>query len=250
VVQSARAGETQIAVAANFAGPMQVLAQGFEQQTKHHAVIVSGATGKLFAQIQNGAPFEILLSADSGTPLKLEEQGLAVKGSRFSYALGRLVLYGNVPGLDHAGEKTLRDGAFLHLALANPKLAPYGAAALSVLEKLGLKSALEPKLVFGENISQAFEFVASGNADLGFVALSQLRMPGKTPPGSYWLVPTTLCDPIRQDAALLRAGAQNPAARALLEYLQSDAARAVIRSYGYELAPKPDPRAVSATPKQ
>ncbi|HEY2407599.1 MAG TPA: molybdate ABC transporter substrate-binding protein [Polyangiaceae bacterium] len=243
---SARAAETQVAVAANFAGPMQVLAEKFAKKTGHHAVIVSGATGKLSAQIQNGAPFEVFLSADMTTPQKLEEQGLAVRGSRFTYARGRLVLYGPRPDLGQNGEATLKAGEFAHLAIANPKLAPYGAAALSVLVKLGLKAALEPKLVIGENISQTMQFVESGNAELGFVALSQVQVPGKPQSGSFWLVPSSLYDPIRQDAALLLHGEHNQAARALLDYLKTDEAKAVIVSYGYELEQKPKTNAPSA----
>jgi len=237
VARWAAAAEVQVAVASNFAGPMQALARQFEQKTGDHVVIVTGATGKLAAQIEQGAPFELLLAADDRTPSRLETAGLAVTGTRFTYAFGKLVLYSAKAGFVDAKGAVLSSGRFRHLALANPKLAPYGAAAVAVLEHLHLLDSLRPKLVEGENISQTLEFVATGNAELGFVALSQILLAGKPRAGSYWLVPESLYAPIRQDAVLLKKGADNAVARALLDFLQTDGARKLIASYGYGLAP-------------
>lgn len=232
---AAQAEEVQVAVAANFASPMQQIAAGFEKDTGHKALISTGATGKFYAQIKNGAPFQVLLAADDETPAKLEAEGLAVKGSHFTYAVGRLVLWSTKEGLVEEGGKVLATDRFNKLALANPKLAPYGAAAVETLTRLGLFSAVEPKFVQGENIAQTYQFAASGNADLGFVALSQVSKNGKLTGGSAWVVPADLHAPIRQDAVLLTPGADSAAARALLKYLQGDAARTVIRSFGYDL---------------
>jgi len=233
----ARAGEVAVAVAANFGAPMQRLAAAFEAQTGHTVRISVGATGKFYAQIRNGAPFDVLLSADDETPARLEADAAAVPGSRFTYAIGRLVLWSAQPGFVDAQGAVLAQGRFRHLAVANPKTAPYGAAAVEVLTRLGLIDALRPRFVQAENIAQAHQFVASGNAELGFVALSQVWRDGAPGSGSAWIVPAGLHAPIRQDAVLLRRGADNPAARALLAYLRSDAqARALIRANGYELA--------------
>jgi molybdate transport system substrate-binding protein len=232
---SAHAAEVLVAVAANFTAPMQRLAQMFEQETKHKAVLSFGSTGTFYAQIRNGAPFQVLLAADDETPMKLEQEGLAVSGSRFTYATGRLVLWSAQPGLvDDKGE-VLRRGTFRHIAIANPKLAPYGAAAMQVMTGLGVLPALQSKIVQGDNISQAFQFASTGNAELGFVALSQVASGGRIAKGSGWIVPAQLHSPIRQDALLLRAGKENSAATALLAFLKSEKARAVIRSFGYEI---------------
>jgi molybdate transport system substrate-binding protein len=239
----AAAAEVQVAVAANFAGPMQELARQFEQKTGDHVLIVTGATGKLAAQIEQGAPFELLLAADDRTPTRLETAGLAVSGTRFTYAFGKLVLYSSRAGFVDAKGAVLRSGRFRHLALANPKLAPYGAAALAVLKQMQLLDGLQPKLVEGENIAQTLEFITTGNAELGFVALSQILVAGKPRAGSFWRVPENLYDPIRQDAVLLQKGASNGVARALLDFLQTDSARKLIASYGYGLTP-----ATTATP--
>lgn len=231
----ADANDVEVAVAANFAAPMQQIALEFARETKHNAVIVTAATGQLYAQIHNGGPFDVFLAADVATPEKLEAEGLAVAGSGFTYALGKLVLWSARPGfVDDAGQ-VLKAGRFQHLAVANPKLAPYGAAAMQVIDGLGLTDALRSKLVTGESIAQVAQFVATGNAELGFVALSQVGVPGQTAAGSYWLVPAGLYAPIRQEAVLLARGTANPAARALCDYLKSAKARDVIRSYGYGL---------------
>jgi len=232
---SAQADEVKVAVAANFLAPLQAIAAQFAQETGHRAVLVSGATGKFYAQIRNGAPFEVLLAADDETPAKLEQEGAAVAGTRFTYAVGKLVLWSPRPGyVDPRGE-VLRRGDFRRLALANPKTAPYGAAAVEVLNKLGLFERLAPKFVQGENIAQTQQFVSTGNAELGFLSLSQVWRDGRLPEGSAWLVPEGLHAPLRQDAALLRPGQGRPAAAALLRYLRSEKARAVIVAFGYAL---------------
>ena len=231
----AHAGEVQVAVAANFAAPFQKIAADFAAATGHTAVTVVGATGKFHAQVKAGAPFEVLLAADDETPRKLIGEGFAVKGSAFTYAVGKLVLWSAQPGVVDAQGEVLKKGAFAHLAVANPKLAPYGAAAMETLKALGLSEALAPKIVQGENIAQTFQFVSTGNAELGFVALSQVAQPGKPAVGSHWLVPAKYHTPILQDAVLLNKGVGKPAAQALLSYLRSDAAKAVIQSYGYGL---------------
>ena len=235
VSANADAGEVQVAVAANFTAPMQRIATEFEKDSGHKAALMSGATGKFYAQISHGAPFEVFLSADDETPARLETDGLAVAGSRFTYATGRLVLWSPREGyVDDKGE-VLKKGDFRHLAIANPRTAPYGAAALQVLGKLGLQPALTPRFVQGENIAQTHSFVVSGNAELGLVALAQVYKDGRLGAGSAWIVPASLHAPIRQDAVLLMKGASNPAAAALLKYLKSDKARAIIRSFGYEI---------------
>jgi molybdate transport system substrate-binding protein len=230
----ARAEPVQVAVAANFTAPARQIALDFERDTGHRAQLAFGATGKFYAQIKNGAPFEVLLAADDDTPAKLEKVGAAVAGTRFTYAVGRLVLWSAKAGaVDDKGE-VLKRGEFRHLAIANPRLAPYGAAAVEVLTALKLLDALQPKFVQAENIAQAHQFVASGNAELGFVALSQVMRDGKPGDGSAWVVPAALHQPIRQDAVMLDKGRGKPAAEAWLKYLRSDKAKATIRGYGYE----------------
>ncbi len=229
------AGEVSVAVAANFTAPMQKIAQAFAQDTGHQAVLAFGSTGKFYAQIQHGAPFQVLLAADDDTPARLEKEGLAVAGTRFTYATGRLVLWSPVPGLVDSQGEVLRKGTFTRIALADPKLAPYGAAALQTLEQLGLAAALQPRMVQGENIGQTYQFVATGNAALGFVALSQVMVEGRIAQGSAWVVPAHLHSPLRQDAVVLAAGKDKPAALALVAYLKGDKARAILRAFGYEL---------------
>ncbi|ENO78816.1 molybdate ABC transporter substrate-binding protein [Thauera sp. 63] len=231
----AHAAELSVAVAANFTAPMQKIAEAFEKETGHKLVLSYGSTGKFYAQIKNGAPFEVLFAADDETPARLEQEGQSVAGTRFTYAIGKLVLWSKQPGLvDEQGE-VLRTGAFERIALADPKLAPYGAAAMQTLSKLELADALGSKFVQGENIGQAYQFVATQNAPLGFVALSQVFAEGRLTEGSAWMVPETLYEPIRQDAIVLAKGKDNPAAPELMRYLRGDAAKAIIRSYGYGL---------------
>ena len=228
-----QSAEVNAAVAANFAAPMQRIAMAFEQETGHKAILSFGSTGNLYAQIRNGAPFQILLSADSQTPAKLESEGLGLTGSRFTYAVGTLVLWSKQPGfVDEKGD-VLRVAKLERIAIANPTLAPYGVAALQTLTQLGVLSSVQPKLVQGENIAQAFQFVATENAQLGLVALSQVMVDGKIAQGSAWIVPSKLHAPIAQDAILLVKGRDNPAAVALMRYLQSDRVKVIIRSYGY-----------------
>lgn len=235
VVEPAFADEVQVAVASNFTQPMQKIASDFAQATGHKIVPIFGSTGKFYAQIRNGAPFEVMLAADDETPARLEQEGAAVAGTRFTYAIGRLVLWSAKPGIvDDKGE-VLKKGGFDHLAVANPRLAPYGTAALQVMQALGVRDALQPKLVQAENITQAYQYVASGNATLGFVALSQVGKDGRIAQGSGWIVPANLYQPLQQDAILLEKGRGKPAAIALINYLKSEPARAVIRSFGYAL---------------
>lgn len=233
VFSHAQAAEVGVAVASNFMAPMQKIAQAFEQDTGHKAVLSFGSTGSFYAQIKNGAPFQVLLAADALTPLKLESEGLGVAGSRFTYAVGKLVLWSRQPGLVDDQGAILWSSRLERLALANPKLSPYGAAAVEVMSQMGVLKGLQPKLVQGENIAQTYQFIASGNAQLGFVALSQVMADGKLTQGSGWLVPAGWHAPIFQDAILLSPGRNNPAAKALLGYLQGQKARAVIRASGY-----------------
>lgn len=229
----AQAAQVSVAVASNFALPMQQIAQAFGQETGHKAVLSVGATGSFYAQIRNGAPFQVLLAADSETAMKLENEGLGVAGSRFTYATGKLVLWSRQPSLvDDKGE-ILRAGKFGRIAVANPRLAPYGAAAIETMSKMGVLPDIQPRIVQGENIAQTYQFVATENAQLGFVALSQVIADGKIPQGSAWIVPGHLHAPIRQDAVLLMAGRDNPAASALLLFLKGEKARSVMRAYGY-----------------
>ncbi len=230
---TAHAGSVQVAVAANFAGALDLIGKDFEQETGHRLVMASGATGKFYAQIKSGAPFEVFLSADTATPRKLEEEGLVVPGSRFTYAIGRLVLWSSKPNYVDREGKILTGGNFDHLSMANPKTAPYGVAAMEILKKRGVDAALAPKLVQGENIAQAHQFVVSGNAQLGFVALSQVYKNGQLTSGSAWFIPDTEYQPIRQDVVMLRTAEGNPAATALLAYLKSPAALNVMASLGY-----------------
>jgi molybdate transport system substrate-binding protein len=230
----AHGGEVSVAVAANFTAPMQKIATAFAQDTGHKALLSFSSTGKFYAQIKNGAPFQVLLSADDETPLKLEREGFAQSGSRFTYATGRLVLWSKTPGLVDDKGSVLKAGNFERLAIADTKLAPYGAAALQTLSKLGLNGSLSAKLVTGESVGQAYQFVSTGNAALGFVALSQVMVNQKITEGSAWVVPATLHDPLLQDAVLLNPGKGVTAAQALLDYLKADKARSIMRGYGYE----------------
>lgn len=231
----ADAAEVQVAVASNFTAPMRRIAVEFERDTGHKARLSFGATGKFHAQIRNGAPFQVLLAADDEIPAKLEKEAMTQSGSRFTYAIGKLVLWSAKPGyVDDQGE-VLRKGDFNKLALANPKLAPYGLAAMESITRLGVLNAVESKFVQGENIAQTYQFVSTGNAELGFVALSQVMKDGRIASGSAWIVPASLHTPIRQDAVVLANGKGNAATGALMKYLKGDKARAIIKGYGYDL---------------
>lgn len=229
------AAEVQVAVAANFTAPMQQIAAEFQKDTGHIAKLSFGASGKFYAQIVNGAPFEVFISADDTTPARLEKEGHAIAGSRFTYAVGTLVLWSAKAGFVDAKGEVLKGGNFNKVSIANPKTAPYGAAAIETLKKLNLLAAIQPKFVQGENISQTLHFVSTGNADLGFVALSQVYKDGRITSGSAWIIPGDFHEPIYQDAAILTKGKDSAAAAALLAYLKGDKARAVIQSFGYSL---------------
>lgn len=234
-VGAVQADEVQVAVAANFTAPIQAIAADFEKDTGHKLVAAYGATGQFYTQIKNGAPFEVFLSADDTTPEKLEKEGDTVKGSRFTYAVGTLALWSAKEGYVDGKGEVLKKNEYQHLSIANPKAAPYGLAATQVLEKLTLTEATKAKIVEGQNITQAYQFVSTGNAELGFVALSQIYKDGKVSSGSAWIVPADMHDPIKQDAVILNKGKDNAAAKALVEYLKGPKAAAVIKSYGYQL---------------
>ncbi len=223
------AKEAKLAVAANFTEPVKEIAAAFEKETGHKVVLSFGATGQFYAQITQGAPFDVLISADRATPAKAIAVGHAVAGTAFTYAVGKLVLYSK--SLDVAsGESVLKAGAFNKIAIANPATAPYGTAGMETLKALGISDALQPKIVQGNSIAQTFQFVDTGNAELGFVALSQVIFVKE---GSRWLVPQTLYAPIAQDAVLLKVGTDNVVAKAFLAYLKGAEARAVIEKFGY-----------------
>jgi molybdate transport system substrate-binding protein len=232
---AASADEVQVAVAANFTEPMQKIAAEFEKDTGHKVQLMFGATGKFYAQIRNGAPFEVLLAADTATPTKLVNEGSAVAGSQFTYAIGKLVLWSPKPGLVDDHGNVLKNANIAHVSYCNPKLAPYGLAAVEAMKSLGVFDALQPKLVQGENIAQAYQFVVSGNAEIGFVALSQVFKDGRVTGGSAWVLPANLYSPIRQDAVILDKGKGRAAPAELVKYLKSDKAKAVMRAYGYDV---------------
>jgi molybdate transport system substrate-binding protein len=227
----ALAAETNLAVAANFTEAAREIATAFKDKTGHVAVLSFGSSGQFFTQITQDAPFQVFLSADDERPKKLEDAGLGVAGSRFTYAIGKLVFWSKTPGLI-TGEGSLKGANFAKLSICNPVAAPYGAAAVETMKSLKVYDDLKPKFVEGANITQAFQFVQTGNAEVGFVALSQLT--GITE-GSRWLVPQNLYTPIRQDAVLLKKGADNEAAKAFVVFLKGPEARAVIEKYGYEI---------------
>ena len=230
---AAHAETVQIAVAANFTAPAKALAEVLAKTTGHEAKLSFGATGAFYTQIKNGAPFQVFLSADDETPAKLEQEGATAAGSRFTYAIGSLALWSADPQRVDAKGEVLRQGGYNKLAIANPKLAPYGKAAIETLTHLGLLDTVSSKFVQGENIGQTHQFVVSGNAELGFVALSQVIKDGQLTSGSAWIVPESMHSPIRQDAVILTSGKDNPAAAAFMQYLKGDKARAIIKAYGY-----------------
>ncbi len=237
---NSQAATVLVAVASNFTKPMTEIAEAFEKATGHSANLAFGSSGKFVSQLENGGPFEVFLSADTSHPAELEKSGFAVSGSQFTYAVGKLVLWSATPGLVDDQGQVLSKGGFKHLALADPKLAPYGAAAMEVMKNLNVLDKLQPLFVLGENIAQTYQFISTGNAELGFIALSQvIGKDGKITEGSGWIVPSNLHSPIFQDAILLKKGAENPAAPALLKFLKSPEAQAIIRKYGYDLADQP-----------
>ena len=228
---NAFAAQTNIAVAANFTDAAKEIAAVFHQKTGHEAVLSFGSSGQFYTQITQDAPFQIFLSADNERPKKLVDEGLGVAESRFTYAIGKLVLWSKTPDLVK-GEETLKTASFAKLSICNPVAAPYGAAAVEAMKSLKVYDALQPKLVEGANITQAFQFVQTGNAEVGFIALSQLT---GNDTGSRWLVPQKLYTPILQDAVLLKKGASNEAATAFITFLKGPEARAIIEKYGYEV---------------
>jgi len=232
---SAHAADMVVAVAANFVPPMQKLIAAFEVDTIHRVKMSVGSTGAFNAQIRSGAPFDMLVAADDETPAALEAEGFAVRGSRFTYATGRLVLWSARPDFVDGKGAVLARGNFERIAIANPALAPYGHAALETLDHLGLRSTLQPKIVQGENIGQTFQFVQTGNAQLGFVALSQVMADGRIARGSAWVVPADMHEPLKQDAVILKHAHGNAAAADFAKYLKGEKARGIIRAYGYEL---------------
>ena len=232
-VTPALAEQVLVAVAANFVPPFREVAMEFEKATGHNVQVASGSSGNFYAQIKNGAPFDVFFSADNERPKLLEDEGLGVKGSRFTYAIGRLVLWSPDPNLVK-GEDTLRSESFKHLAIANPKTAPYGVAAMQAMQKLGLWEGLQPRLVMGENLGQTMGFIESGNAELGFLALSQVMDPKIKGKEGRWVVPINLHEPIQQDVVLLAKGKENPAAKALMEFMGGPQATAIIERYGFE----------------
>jgi len=231
LAQMAHAAELRVAVASNFKEPVEVLARRFETSTTHRVHFSFGSTGKLYAQIRNGAPFDLFLAADADRPARLEKEGLALPETRFTYAVGRLVLWSPQEGDVDAEGKVLETGAFRHLAIANPRLAPYGQAAVEVLRKRELWEKLQGRLVQGENIAQTHQFVHSGNAELGLLAYSQVIRPGKPVVGSVWVIPQSLHTPLRQQAVLLK---ESKAGRTFLDWLRGEEARLVIKAHGYE----------------
>ncbi len=232
---SVQAAEVKVAVAANFAQPMKDIATEFEKESGHKVNLTQGATGKFYAQITNGAPFEVFASADDDTPAKLVKEGKAVAGTQFTYAIGRLVLWSPDPALVDQGGGVLKTDKFKFLSIANAKVAPYGRAAVQTMQKLGVLTAIEPRAVQGESITQTHQFVTSGNAQLGFVALSQVWENGKLKSGSAWIVPEEMHEQLRQDVVLLNPGKDSKAAAALVDYLKSDKAKKIIERYGYKL---------------
>ncbi|MDD3786483.1 MAG: molybdate ABC transporter substrate-binding protein [Hydrogenophaga sp.] len=232
---AAWAAEAQVAVAANFTEPIKAIAAVLEKTTGHTIKVSLGATGAFYTQIKNSAPFDVFLAADDERPAMLEKEGLAAPGTRFTYATGKLVLWSVDPAkVDDKGE-ILKSPQVRKVAFANPKTAPYGAAAVQVMDKLGLADALKPKLVQGESIGQTYNFVKTGNADIGFVAMSQVLSEGKLKEGSMWVIPQENYGTIRQDAVVLKRGENNEAAIALMKLLQSPNIKDLIRSYGYDL---------------
>ncbi len=229
----AGAAEVLVAVASNFSPTLAELARGFEASSGHQVKAAAGPTGRLHAQIMSGAPFEVLLAADAHTPQRLVQSGHAVAASRFTYAQGQLALWSAQPGLVDAHGAVLANPAIRHLAIANPRLAPYGQAALEVLRARGLEQAWAGRMVMAESVGQAQAYVASGNAELGFVAVAQVLQGGRLMRGSVWLVPAALHAPINQQAVLLKAGEKSAAAQAFIHYLASAPARAVIQAHGY-----------------
>jgi molybdate transport system substrate-binding protein len=234
-VASANAGEVNAAVAANFTEPVKQIVESFQKDTGHTVKLSFGSSGKFYSQIKEGAPFDVFLAADEKNPKLLEKEGLAVEGTRFVYALGKLVLWSPQPGYVDDKGYVLRKGNYNKIAYADPKLAPYGLAAKETLDDMGLWSVVQSKMVTGESITQTYQFAATGNAEMAFIALSQITKDGKVTEGSWWLVPAHMYNPIKQAAVQLSGAKDKTAAQAFMAYLKSDKAVSIIRSFGYEL---------------
>jgi len=230
VAEQSTAEEIRVAAASNFANAITSIAQRFEINTGHKVTLIFGSTGKHYAQIKNGAPFDVFFAADIKRPELLEKEHIALAGSRFTYAIGKLVLWSPTPNYVDSSGKVLEQMKFRHLAIANPKLAPYGKAAVEILQARGIWNAIKGRTVRGENISQAFQFVNSHNAELGFVAYSQIKHPMHPSTGSWWEIPPSLYTPIEQQAVLLK---QNKTARDFLSFIKSNESLEIIRSFGY-----------------
>jgi len=226
----AKAETALVAVAANFTAAAKDMAVQFEQKTGHKVTLSFGSTGKIYSRIEKGAPYDVFLAADQKRPIKAEKEGLAVSGSRITYALGKLVLWGPLPGLDKYGAEILKAGKFSKLSITNPKTAPYGAAAVAHMKKLGVYDAIESKLVEGASLTQTLQFITTGNAQMGYLAKSQTL---KLKDGSTWEIPASDYPELQQDAVLLKHGADNPAAKEFLKYLSSDSAKSILETYGY-----------------
>lgn len=231
-IHIANAEELLVAVASNFVAPAKELSQEFTRITSHNVSLSFGSTGKLYAQITNGAPYQVFLAADQESPSRLVSEGLAERGSQFTYARGRIVLYCPTLEADQKPEEVLKSNGFTRLAIANPKTAPYGRAAMEVFQNLGIFKNLGTRIIQGNNIAQTFQFVSTGNAELGFVSGSQVI---NIDPELYWTIPIDLYRPIQQDAVLLQKGLKKKAAREFLDFLNSDPARKIIQSFGYDL---------------
>jgi molybdate transport system substrate-binding protein len=225
-----QAGDVKVAVSSNFATTLEKISEAFTKETGHKLVISSGATGKIYAQIREGAPFEVLLSADQTTPMKLITDNLAVEETQFTFAVGRLVLWSLKDKFVDDEGAVIKTSSVNHIAIANPKLAPYGVAAKEYLEKVGIWKIVEAKIVYGENISQTYQFVSTGNAEVGFIAMSQI-MDTK---GSYWVVPESQYSPLKHDVILLNKGKTNPIAKKFLEFLKDRKVKAIISKFGYK----------------
>lgn len=232
VAGPALAAETQVAVAANFTEPAKEIAAAFAAKTGHKAILSFGSSGQFYTQITHGAPFEVFLSADADRPKRMEQEGQAIPGSRFTYAIGQLVLWSKTPGLVDDKGAVLSGGGFNKLSIADPTAAPYGVAAIQTMTRMGVYARVQPKIVKGSSITQAYQFVQSGSAELGFVALSQVI---NDPSGSRWQVPASMHAPIDQQAVLLWTGDKNAAARAFITFLKGPEARQIIARYGYSV---------------
>jgi molybdate transport system substrate-binding protein len=234
VAANAHAAEIKVAVASNFANTLKEIAVEFQKDTGHQLAITPGATGKFYAQISNGAPFDVFLSADDETPRKLAQEGKAIAASQFTYAIGRLALWSPSPDLVDKNADILKTDKFKYIAIANAKVAPYGQAAVQTMQKLGVLSKIEPRVVQGESIAQTFQFVSTGNAQLGFVALSQIFENGKIKTGSAWIVPEEMHEQLKQDAVVLQSCKNTSACQALMDYLKSEKVKKMMTSYGYK----------------